>query len=267
MKKKLLTLVCFLLSVICMHAEVEHVVERGETLESIAKQYNVTPQSIIAVNPQVADMFFAGIVLIIPQGDTNTLQSVGDAVNSNPSYTISSGNSSENKILYSANNSVKAEIANNDEEVTIEDFSNWFVTYCARFDAFGQGRYGLGWNSFNKSGFGFTMSILGSWGLTKPGILMYEFGPSYGYAFNKYLAGSASLRGIVDGGSYDYLSFNSSGRPVKKSKYKVSGGITVTPQLLIRLNKFIVGVGYELGWHHGSKALYHDFQFTFGYNF
>ena len=39
----------------------------GETLYSIARMYNVSPQSIIALNPEAKNGIKAGAVLIIPQ--------------------------------------------------------------------------------------------------------------------------------------------------------------------------------------------------------
>lgn len=46
-------------------ADVEHTIERGETIESIAKLYGVTPDDIIKANPNAKDMFYAGMVLKI----------------------------------------------------------------------------------------------------------------------------------------------------------------------------------------------------------
>lgn len=45
----------------------EHIIERGETLESIAKKYGVTTDAIIKLNPVVKDMFYSGMIINIPE--------------------------------------------------------------------------------------------------------------------------------------------------------------------------------------------------------
>lgn len=49
-------------------AETRHVVERGETLESIAAKYGVTTRQIIELNPDAGTFTYVGMELIIPEG-------------------------------------------------------------------------------------------------------------------------------------------------------------------------------------------------------
>lgn len=51
-------------------SEFKHTISTGETLYSIARMYNVSPQSIIALNPEAKSGIKAGAVLIIPQNYT-----------------------------------------------------------------------------------------------------------------------------------------------------------------------------------------------------
>lgn len=62
--------------------EKTHVVERGETLTTIAKTYGVTEQALVKANPDAASFCYVGMVLTIPEsanaearssesGDTN----------------------------------------------------------------------------------------------------------------------------------------------------------------------------------------------------
>lgn len=44
----------------------EHIVKKGETLESIAALYNVTKQQIVSINPSAAKFIYTGQKLIIP---------------------------------------------------------------------------------------------------------------------------------------------------------------------------------------------------------
>lgn len=73
-----------------MYADVEHTVERGETVESIARLYGITPDDILQDNPMVKDMFFAGMILKINTDKKNsskkdTSQSLNPNYEENPS--------------------------------------------------------------------------------------------------------------------------------------------------------------------------------------
>lgn len=48
-------------------AQKEHTVQRGETLASIAKSYNVSVDDILEANPDAKNLFFTGMVLVIPE--------------------------------------------------------------------------------------------------------------------------------------------------------------------------------------------------------
>ena len=65
--KSALAALCLMFSITASaQTTVTHTVERGETVESIAKKYNVTPQDIINANPDAAELVFAGMKLEIP---------------------------------------------------------------------------------------------------------------------------------------------------------------------------------------------------------
>lgn len=55
------------LSIASMDAETKHILERGESLESIAKKYGVTTQQIIELNPEAASFTYIGMELTIPE--------------------------------------------------------------------------------------------------------------------------------------------------------------------------------------------------------
>lgn len=48
----------------------EHTVQRGETLESIAKNYRITVAQLVEANPKAADLFYVGLKLNIPEATT-----------------------------------------------------------------------------------------------------------------------------------------------------------------------------------------------------
>ena len=70
--KSALVAICLAFSIAASaQTTVTHTVERGETVESIAKKYNVTPQDIINANPDAAEFVFAGMKLEIPKNSGN----------------------------------------------------------------------------------------------------------------------------------------------------------------------------------------------------
>ena len=74
-KRITVCMVMFLLTTIGMAQEVvSHVVERGETLESIAQKYGVSTAQIREANPDINDFFYVGMKLSIPQPVKTELQ-------------------------------------------------------------------------------------------------------------------------------------------------------------------------------------------------
>lgn len=51
---------------------VTHVVERGETIETIAAKYGITTEALLKANPEAADFFFVGMKLQIPASEAAT---------------------------------------------------------------------------------------------------------------------------------------------------------------------------------------------------
>lgn len=77
--KRMMTLVVMVLfSIISVFAQTvkTHVVERGETLASIAEKYSVTKEDIVKLNPDAAQFIYVGMELKIPEG--------GNALPKNP---------------------------------------------------------------------------------------------------------------------------------------------------------------------------------------
>jgi len=77
-------------------AETRHILERGETLESVAKKYGITTEQIIALNPDAKSFTYVGMELIIPEtattrSDSAAAASTGTAATPAP-VAVSSGN-------------------------------------------------------------------------------------------------------------------------------------------------------------------------------
>lgn len=73
MKRILLTLM-LCISVPCFSQTIEHVVDVGETFESIAQKYGLTEQQLKEANPKYRGVFYVGMKLNIPQKKVETKQ-------------------------------------------------------------------------------------------------------------------------------------------------------------------------------------------------
>lgn len=161
--------------------------------------------------------------------------------------------------------STMAQFTNNESAgVTPYDFSNTHISYAAQFSHLKYGFYGVGFEALNENGFGGTFSVHGNWGLQPEGAdgqLMFKFGPQYGYVVHPNVMLSAALRGFIY--TYDQPKEDNP----KDTDMKVNGGITLTPKLNFRYDRFIFGLGYEVGWQNKLGKLCHNAEITIGYNF
>lgn len=74
-KRFTVCMIMILVASIGMAQEViSHVVERGETLESIAQKYGITTSQLREANPDINDFFYVGMKLSIPQLTKTELQ-------------------------------------------------------------------------------------------------------------------------------------------------------------------------------------------------
>lgn len=107
-KKTILSIILLLVCVFAMAQSqtITHVVQRGETIESIAKYYNVSVEDINKANPNMDGVVYVGMKLIIPTGSPQTQGKVKaentrineDGQNEDSSSQMQVNNFSENKI-------------------------------------------------------------------------------------------------------------------------------------------------------------------------
>lgn len=81
MKKIILSLFTFMAVTMAMAQQVGytvHTIEKGETLESVAKKYHVSVDAIKRANPDASNMFYVGMKIDIPKSNaTEEQQQVG----------------------------------------------------------------------------------------------------------------------------------------------------------------------------------------------
>lgn len=69
-KLRYVILFCSLLCCVSLYSQQKnktHTVKQGETIESIAKQYNLTAEELRKANPNNSGMIFPGLYLLIPE--------------------------------------------------------------------------------------------------------------------------------------------------------------------------------------------------------
>lgn len=87
----------------------KHVVERGETLASIAKLYSVSEDEIVRLNPDVAQFVYVGMELVLPESGTKRQEQASPV-------------KSENALVEQTETSYDASSADDDE------FRKWSLT-------------------------------------------------------------------------------------------------------------------------------------------
>lgn len=64
-------------------AEKTHIVQKGESVESISKQYNISKNDLISANPGIETLFYVGLKLNIPDVKTLSKISTNENITSN----------------------------------------------------------------------------------------------------------------------------------------------------------------------------------------
>ncbi len=101
MKLRLFYLILMSMLTLSVSAQVTtHIVDRGETLESIAKKYGTTKDAILQLNPDAVQFIYVGMELSIPEGANQVTQQ--NTVNqANTDSNLLSNNSDQAKTKYS----------------------------------------------------------------------------------------------------------------------------------------------------------------------
>ena len=117
MKKIFVTLVISLIGILPIVAQtVEHVVERGETISSIASKYKISESQLLEANPAAKDLFYAGMVLAIPNVKENTIVSnTNQVLNNNKKDSDNSNNTG-----YNSQNNSQSKSENSSQTISFE---------------------------------------------------------------------------------------------------------------------------------------------------
>lgn len=243
---------------IAQTSTIKHTVDRGETLQSIAKRYATTEAKIIELNPDAAQFIYVGMELVIPNAQEHK-QANTPVEYTNPSNSPVS--STDGMLVQTRSNGYN-----------ISDFAFCGISYFAPFENADKGYYMFGGEFFSDSGWGGDLQFGFNYGLVDKDYAgaVFLVGPAYEYAFNKILV-SASLDFI---GTYSGTGESQkTGTNAMGEKYtylgtdsKFNWGIALMPKAAIKLGKVIPWVGVNALWAKGADKLSFGFQIGVGFD-
>lgn len=240
-----------LLCTVCMFGmaqsqTVTHVVQRGETLESIAEYYKVSVEDINKANPNADGIVYVGMKLVVPVGTTNakttTTVQQGTVEKVKPQQ---STYESTAKVERNYNNASSNTWQRNQTRVL------WGLTYFAQdFDDVKlSGHYGLTIDALNIGGslFGFNATVFSfNWGLVDKDYTtdLILFGPNVAYEFAQNFIVALPVQAMCN------VSFDD------KGDQKTWWGWAISPRLYYSFGKVNINAGILIngGFKKGEKA-------------
>lgn len=247
---------------------ITHIVQRGETLESIAEYYKVNVEDINKANPNADGIVYVGMKLNIPAStNTTTTKDVAASKDYQRTNEIQTTNKNNATAISQSKNNYNAPNRSTD----LNDFSFYGLCYRASFEDVGTGFYCLGGTTFSSSGWGVNFYFGANYGLAEKHYesVCFYIGPSYGYNFKSILLlGSLDFVGIYAGqGEGEQTGTNHEGETYTYigTKNKFNWGIALSPQVGIKLNKVTPYLGLDFNWAKGAKKI--DVGFCVGVGF
>jgi hypothetical protein len=254
LKKRLLAIFCMVAISVCLAVAqtntIKHVVDRGETLASIAQRYSTTEAKIIELNPDAAQFVYVGMELIIPVSATS--QS-GNVVNQKTSEATTVSTTSYSQEYQSADDyegTSRTRFAIDIGYGFLDDGFAYQFTVGANYTAIADLYVGgkIGYNSANYQGDRTT---------TTSNLLMIPIEAGYVFAnSNRNLAISPHL-------GFDFnigLSgkYKDERNPSQSSKLKIGGKFGVDFKIGVRINLygFIIGGGYHMPLNNRQKKYF-----------
>lgn len=231
---------------------VKHVVDRGETLASIAKRYSVTEAKIIELNPDAAQFVYVGMELVIPVVVVKEKRE-----NTSAASVVSNGAATLN------NTATDVKTVNQSASLTYGERMAGFIEVGYSASSFEDvkmsGSYGIGitflpWELTDRFYWGLNMlSMYINNGLVDSDLatLNFKVGPALGYYFNEKTIVSMPVDVVC-----------SLWNVPNSTKTKLYWGMQFSPSVYLGLSKkfgIYLGPQLTIGFSKGSEA-------TFGFN-
>lgn len=220
----------------------KHIVDRGETLASIAKRYATTEAKIIELNPEAAQFIYVGMELTIPMATI--------PANTTPAASaISSGyNQTTSEYIGQFYDSTATQSQSSDPSDNYQ--SQWGIDYVANFSSDGKGYYGIFAEMITDSGWGGFFSAGASYGIIDPGSILFRIGPDYGLRINE--STSWSIPVALNISTVDHTTkatYNENlDKTTTSSDTKVLWGLSATPKIAFNIQKVYLNVGLDLNY-------------------
>ena len=238
-----------LLCTVCMFTmaqsqTVTHVVQRGETIESIAQYYNVSVEDINKANPNADGVMYVGMKLSIP-----TTRAINTVTNATPQQEPITRRNTQ-AATYSPTSTEKTLNSSSNTWQRNQSRIMWGLTYFAQdFDDVKlSGHYGLTIDALNigSSLFGFNITV-GSfnYGLVDKDYTtdLILFGPNVAYEFAPNFIVALPIQAMCD------VSFEG-------TDTKTAWGWAISPRLYYSFGKVNINAGVLIngGFKKGEKA-------------
>lgn len=239
--KKLFFSFALMLASLSVSAQISqtHTVQRGETIEGLAKKYGISVSDLQQANPSVKEYFYAGMELVIPRKsntqDTTPMQSLNNS-NKVAAATLPSTNTRNNSVQ-----TIKQKFPNLSFQSDMDgsDFTSVALTFGSDFTDLVGMAYGIQGQYFLYNGFGATLTVGANYGLDDDADVVFRVGPSYVYPLTNmfYVMGTAC---------YTLTLAN-----YKGNKGTVSG-FSVIPTVGMSFDRIKLGINGDLHWRNGG---------------
>ena len=165
--KKLFLSFALMLASLSMLAQTSqsHTVQRGETIESVAKKYGISVSDLQQANPSTRDYFYAGMKLVIPRkaNTQNVTQTPSSNSTTNVSETEPSATKTRNNPIKTIQQKVQKPTSHSDLDGS--DFTSVALTFGSDFTDLVGMTYGIQGQYFLDNGFGATLTAGANYGL------------------------------------------------------------------------------------------------------
>lgn len=267
LKKSLLSVIFYSVFGACFAfaqtGTIKHTVERGETLETIAKHYSTTETKIIELNPDAAQFLYVGMNLNIPDAKNRKEQEeqTGKMAEHADVSVVENQHNKETLLPTSVN------------AYEVDDFGSFGISYFSTFDNAGKGYYMFGGDFYANSGWGANLHFGFNYGLVDSDYAgsVFLIGPSYGHVYNNVLV-SASLDfvGTYSGtGESEKTGTNNKGEEISYlgTDSKFNWGLALMPKAAIKWGKLTPWLGVNALWIKGADKIHLGFHVGIGFDF
>lgn len=236
MKKILVCLFMLLPFTAIMGQQVSHTVQRGETLESIARKYNVSVYALKQANPDAKDLIYTGMKLQIPN-EKSTKKEQQDV-----QQTFSNENNNSQPVSSIASYSNSREISDYKDDSSNNDgkAGGVDIQYHAIENGWG---IGLNWvTSYFVFGYDYHFGKTGGGVSTNMGMEIY-LGGNYRY----FITDNFYVEGRIIGGYYEWdIKFDK--KVGLKDNSVKEAFIGLTPRAGLKFGKVAISAGYRWDW-------------------